>query len=66
MSDELKEQTKNVESLRLRAAANLYISQIDDLDTLDRLQRLVDKRRRELTEGMKRQMKLAQSPSRPI
>lgn len=49
MSDELREQTKNIESLRLRAAANLYISQIDDLDTLDRLQRLVDKRRRELT-----------------
>lgn len=66
MSDELREQTKNIESLRLRAAADLYISQIDDLDTLDRLQRLVDKRRRELTEGMKRQMKLAQSPSRPI
>ena len=66
MSDELREQTKNIESLRLRAAADLYISQIDDLDTLDRLQRLVDKRRRELTEGMKRQMKSAQSPSRPI
>lgn len=66
MSDELREQTKNIESLRLRAAADLYISQIDDLDTLDRLQRLVDKRRRELTEGMKRQMKLARSPSRPI
>jgi hypothetical protein len=49
MSDELREQTKNIESLRLRAAADLYISQIDDLDTLDRL---VDKRRRELTEGM--------------
>ncbi len=53
MSDELREQTKNIESLRLRAAADLYISQIDDLDTLERLQRLVDKRRRELTEGMK-------------
>ncbi len=52
MSDELREQTKNIESLRLRAAADLYISQIDDLDTLDRLQRLVDKRRRELTEKM--------------
>lgn len=52
MSDELREQTKNIESLRLRAAADLYISQIDDLDTLDRMQRLVDKRRRELTEGM--------------
>ena len=52
MSDELREQTKNIESLRLRAAANLYISQIDDLDTLERLQRLVDKRRRELPEGM--------------
>lgn len=34
MSDELREQTKNIESLRLRAAADLYISQIDDLDTL--------------------------------
>jgi len=52
MSDELREQTKNIESLRLRAAANLYISQINDLDTLGRLQRLVDKRRRELTEKM--------------
>lgn len=52
MSDELREQTKNIESLRLRAAADLYISQIADLDTLDRLQRLVDKRRRELTEEM--------------
>lgn len=52
MSDELREQTKNIESLRLRAAANLYISQINDLDTLERLQRLVDKRRRELTEKM--------------
>ena len=52
MSDELREQTKNIESLRLRAAADLYISQIDDLDTLNQLQRLVDKRRRELTEGM--------------
>ena len=52
MSDELREQTKNIESLRLRAAADLYISQIDDLDTLERLQRLVDKRRRELIEGM--------------
>ena len=55
MCDKLREQTKNIESLRLRAAADLYISQIDDLDTLDtleRLQRLVDKRRRELTEGM--------------
>ena len=51
MSDELREQTKNIESLRLRAAADLYISQIDDLDTLDRLQRLVDKRRPELREG---------------
>ncbi len=49
MSDELREQTKNIESLRLRAAANLYISQINDLDTLERL---VDKRRRELTEKM--------------
>ena len=52
VSDELREQTKNIESLRLRAAANLYISQINDLDTLERLQRLVDKRRRELTEKM--------------
>lgn len=52
MSDELREQTKNIESLRLRAAANLYISQINDLDTLERLQRLIDKRRRELTEKM--------------
>lgn len=52
MSDELRKQTEDIEALRLRAAADLYISRINDLDALDRLQRLVDKRRRELTEGM--------------
>lgn len=52
MSDELRKQTEDIETLRLRAAADLYIGRINDLDDLDRLQRLIDKRRRELTEGM--------------
>lgn len=52
MSDELRKQTEDIETLRLRAAADLYIGRINDLDDLDRMQRLIDKRRRELTEGM--------------
>lgn len=52
MSNEMKKQTENIESMRLRAAADIYVSKISDLDELEELQHQIDKRRRELTEGM--------------